>query len=353
MEHFDKVRIQIKSCQKTYSNGTIGLKTTSIEVEPGEILALLGPSGCGKTTLLRMVAGLEDADRGGEIWFGNQNVTMLPIEKRNVGMVFQHYALFPQMTVEANIAYGLKIRKLTMDQIKARVADLVRLMNLNGLEKRRPHELSGGQRQRVALARAVAIRPRVLLLDEPLAALDAKLKESLRDELGVLLRELGITAIYVTHDQQEAMALADRLAIMYKGEIVQRGSSETLYREPSHPFVAEFLGRVNRLTRTVEQAQKNHLLLGHYILPCAPQLQGHTSLLIRPDDIQLSEEIVPEKARATIKKRIFLGDRIQFILCLPGDQLLKSETSTNSIFREGQEVALTIQSDKIMAAIQE
>ena len=264
MEHFDKVRIQIKSCQKTYSNGTIGLKTTSIEVEPGEILALLGPSGCGKTTLLRMVAGLEDADRGGEIWFGNQNVTMLPIEKRNVGMVFQHYALFPQMTVEANIAYGLKIRKLTMDQIKARVADLVRLMNLNGLEKRRPHELSGGQRQRVALARAVAIRPRVLLLDEPLAALDAKLKESLRDELGVLLRELGITAIYVTHDQQEAMALADRLAIMYKGEIVQRGSSETLYREPSHPFVAEFLGRVNRLTRTVEQAQKNHLLLGHY-----------------------------------------------------------------------------------------
>lgn len=353
MEHFDKVRIQIKSCQKTYSNGTIGLKTTSIEVEPGEILALLGPSGCGKTTLLRMVAGLEDADRGGEIWFGNQNVTMLPIEKRNVGMVFQHYALFPQMTVEANIAYGLKIRKLTMDQVKARVADLVRLMNLNGLEKRRPHELSGGQRQRVALARAVAIRPRVLLLDEPLAALDAKLKESLRDELGVLLRELGITAIYVTHDQQEAMALADRLAIMYKGEIVQLGSSETLYREPSHPFVAEFLGRVNRLTRTVEQAQKNHLLLGHYILPCAPQLQGHTSLLIRPDDIQLSEEIVPGKARATIKKRIFLGDRIQFILCLPGDQLLKTETSTNSIFREGQEVALTIQSDKIMAAIEE
>lgn len=353
MAHFDKVQIQIKACSKTYPNGTKGLKTTTIDVEPGEILALLGPSGCGKTTLLRMVAGLEDADEGGEIWFGDQNVTRLPIEQRNVGMVFQHYALFPQMTVEANIAYGLKIRKMPHGEMKAQVADLVRLMNLTGLEKRRPNELSGGQRQRVALARAVAIRPRVLLLDEPLAALDAKLKETLRDELGILLRELGITAIYVTHDQQEAMALADRLAVMYKGQIVQHGPGEQLYRQPSHPFVAEFVGRVNRFNRSAEHVASNHLILGEYQLECPEHVRDKQQLLIRPDDIRLNTEISPQQGIATIHKRVFLGDRIQFILALPGGHIVNTETAADSPLQEGQQVGFTIQTQNIMAALQD
>ena len=169
--------ITIRQCAKTYPDGTRGLRPTDLDIEPGEVLALLGPSGCGKTTLLRLIAGLESPDAGGQVRFGDEDVTALPIERRGVGMVFQHYALFPQMTVAANIGYGLRIRQVPEAQRRQRVGELVELVRLQGLEHKRPAELSGGQRQRVALARAVAIRPRVLLLDEPLTALDAKLKE--------------------------------------------------------------------------------------------------------------------------------------------------------------------------------
>lgn len=243
----ERTRVDVVQCAKTYADGTRGLQPTDLTVEPGEVMALLGPSGCGKTTLLRLIAGLEAPDAGSRIAFGSTDVTRMPIEQRGVGMVFQHYALFPQMTVEANIGYGLKIRGVAEGERRRAVGELVDLVRLGGLEKKRPAELSGGQRQRVALARAVAARPRVLLLDEPLTALDAKLKESLRDELADLLRRLHITAIHVTHDQQEALAIADRLAVMHAGRIVQVGEGEALYRAPSHPFVATFLGRVNRI----------------------------------------------------------------------------------------------------------
>src|SRR5690606_18450385 len=200
--------------------------------------------------LLRLIAGLETPDAGSRILFDGQDVTQLPIEKRQVGMVFQHYALFPNMTVEGNIGYGPRIKGMPEAERRRLVGELVDMVQLGGLEKRRPAELSGGQRQRVAIARAVANQPRVLLLDEPLAALDAKLKLSLREELADLLRRLRITAIHVTHDQQEAFAIADRMAVMHAGEIVQIGDGESLYREPKHPFVASFLGRVNVLSRT-------------------------------------------------------------------------------------------------------
>ena len=248
----DRVPVDIIDCSKTYPDGTRGLLPTTLHVEAGEVLALLGPSGCGKTTLLRLVAGLETADPGARIMFGSQEVTGWPVEQREIGMVFQHYALFPQMTVEANIGYGLRVRGIAPEERRRRVGELVDLVRLNGLENKRPGELSGGQRQRVALARAVAVRPRVLLLDEPLTALDAKLKLAVRDELAMLLRQLNMTVIHVTHDQQEALAIADRLAVMRAGEIVQVGVGEELYRRPSHPFVAEFLGRVNRLHRSAQ-----------------------------------------------------------------------------------------------------
>jgi len=234
----ERTSVQISQCAKTYPDGTQGLLPSSLEVYPGEVLALLGPSGCGKTTLLRLIAGLERVDQGGVIRFGAQEVTHVPVEQRQIGMVFQHYALFPQMTVQANIGYGLRLRGTGAQQLKQTVGELIDLVQLKSLEHKRPAELSGGQRQRVALARAVAVRPKVLLLDEPLTALDAKLKITLRDELADLLRRLGVTTIHVTHDQQEALAIADRLAVMRSGKIIQVGQGEELYRNPKHTFVA-------------------------------------------------------------------------------------------------------------------
>jgi putative spermidine/putrescine transport system ATP-binding protein len=241
----ERTPITIRQCAKTYPDGTRGLRPTDLDIEPGEVLALLGPSGCGKTTLLRIVAGLETPDAGTRILFGQDDVTHIPVEQRGIGMVFQHYALFPQMNVAANIGYGLRIRGTPEAEVRRSVGELIELVRLTGLEHKRPAELSGGQRQRVALARAIAVRPRVLLLDEPLTALDAKLKESLRDELADLLRRLHITAIHVTHDQHEAMSIADRMAVMQSGQVIQIGTAEDLYRSPRHPFVASFLGRVN------------------------------------------------------------------------------------------------------------
>ena len=306
-------RIDVVDCAKTFADGTRALKPTTLVVEPGEVLALLGPSGCGKTTLLRVIAGLEAADPGGRIVFGGEDVTLRPIETRGVGMVFQHYALFPQMNVAANIGYGLVIRGLPEAERRRRVGELVDLVRLNGLEHKRPAELSGGQRQRVALARAVAVRPRVLLLDEPLTALDAKLKESLRDELAELLRRLHITAIHVTHDQQEALAIADRLAIMQSGRIVGLGDGEVLYRRPDHPFVAEFLGRVNRVVRDDAARTAGLIRIGDVTFPCPPALQAHPALLVRPEDVEIAAPS-DGRARMTVARRVFLGERVQLHL---------------------------------------
>ena len=216
--------VQIESCGKTFADGTRALDPATLDIARGETLVLLGPSGCGKTTMLRIIAGLELPDAGGKVLFDGKDMTSVPIERRNVGMVFQSYALFPNMTVADNIAYGLKIRGVARSERAARVAELVTLTNITGLENRRIDQLSGGQRQRVALARAVAIRPGILLLDEPLTALDAALRDRLRSELNRLLRALGITTIYVTHDQAEAMELGDRIVVMRKGAIAQIGT---------------------------------------------------------------------------------------------------------------------------------
>jgi putative spermidine/putrescine transport system ATP-binding protein len=345
----ERVRIDIIDCAKTYADGTRGLQTTSLAVEPGEVMALLGPSGCGKTTLLRLIAGLESADAGSLIRFGDLDVTRQPIEQRGVGMVFQHYALFPQMTVAANIGYGLKVRGVDDAKRRAAVGELVDLMRLNGLEGKRPAELSGGQRQRVALARAVAVRPRVLLLDEPLTALDAKLKESLRDELAELLRRLHITAVHVTHDQHEAMVIADRLAVMQAGRIVQVGRGEDLYRSPTHPFVAEFLGRVNRLLRAPEDMAADQLRLGGMTLACPPAWRGHGTLLVRPEDIRLGDPH-PDWGSATVEQRVFLGERIQLRLRTDDQVSLLADADRDSPLAVGHRVGLWISPDRLIPA---
>ncbi|MHB9139537.1 MAG: ABC transporter ATP-binding protein, partial [Victivallaceae bacterium] len=206
--------LRLTNCAKTFADGTCALEAFNLQVRDGETVVILGPSGCGKTTLLRIIAGLEFPNDGGKVFFGDEDVTDIPIEKRNVGMVFQNYALFPNMTVAENIAYGLKVRGIDAAKRIRRVSEMLDMMKIGDLRNRRIDQLSGGQKQRVALARALAVRPKVLLMDEPLTALDAKLRDRLRVEIDILLRSLGITAIYVTHDQAEAMALGDRIVVM-------------------------------------------------------------------------------------------------------------------------------------------
>jgi putative spermidine/putrescine transport system ATP-binding protein len=237
------VRVRLNACTKTYKQQRV-LEPTDLHIEAGETLVLLGPSGCGKTTTLRIIAGLESPDAG-QVMFNDEDVTRLPIEQRHVGMVFQSYALFPNMTVQENIAYGLKVRKMPVDARQIRVIEMLEMMQIEPLATRQVHQLSGGQKQRVALARAIAPRPRVLLLDEPLTALDARLRETLRADINALLRSLGITTVYVTHDQAEAMALGDRIAVMDRGRIAQIGTPKQIYFNPANAFVADFIGTLN------------------------------------------------------------------------------------------------------------
>ena len=243
--------ISIQSINKTFGSYA-ALENVSLEVPDGSLTALLGPSGSGKTTLLRIVAGLEFADPGdGRIAFHGEDVSEIPAGKRGVGFVFQHYALFRHMTIAENIAFGLSVlprsQRPAKAEIRDRVSELLKLVKLEGLDKRRPHELSGGQRQRVALARALAIQPKVLLLDEPFGALDAQVRKSLRRWLRQFHDEIGLTTLFVTHDQEEALELADQVVVMRNARIEQVGAPQTIYDLPRSPFVYEFLGNVNKL----------------------------------------------------------------------------------------------------------
>ncbi|QYD67551.1 ABC transporter ATP-binding protein [Paraburkholderia edwinii] len=240
------VSITLSNCAKTF-RGTRVLEPLELQIGTGETLVLLGPSGCGKTTTLRLIAGLETPDPGGRVRFGDDDVTSLPIEKRAVGMVFQNYALFPNLTVRGNVGYGLRIRRVGAEETRRRVDELLAMMRLTDHADKPVDQLSGGQRQRVALARALAPQPRVLLLDEPLTALDARLRDTLRGEMNALLRELGITTVYVTHDQAEAMELGDRIVVMSAGRIEQIGAPRDIYYRPANRAVAQFIGTINRL----------------------------------------------------------------------------------------------------------
>ena len=318
----------------------------SLTVNEGEFFALLGPSGCGKTTLLRMLAGFETPTEG-RILIDGQDISNVPPNKRPVNMVFQSYAVFPHMTVADNVAYGLVVDKVGKAERDRRVEEALELVQLGGLGGRKPDQLSGGQRQRVALARALVKRPRVLLLDEPLTALDAKLKESLRDELADLLRRLHITAIHVTHDQQEALAIADRLAVMHAGQIVQVGDGETLYRAPTHPFVAQFLGRVNRLQRDAAASAQAVLMLGGLPLPCPAAVQAHTALLVRPEDIEVSA-LQTGWGQAEVTRRSFLGDRVQLVLSLADQPPLMADVPRDHPARTGDTVGVRIAPERLM-----
>ncbi|SHO58697.1 ABC transporter ATP-binding protein [Vibrio quintilis] len=317
------VSIHLKQIQKTFTDGTLALKPLDLDIHAGEILVLLGPSGCGKTTTLRLIAGLEFADPGGRICFGDQDVTALPVEKRHIGMVFQSYALFPNMNVAENIEYGLRVRGEKPAERQKKVDDMLAMFDLQAYAHRAVDQLSGGQRQRVALARAIITRPRVLLLDEPLSALDAQLKKRLRGEIHLLLKRLGITAVYVTHDQEEAMEMGDRIVVLDQGEIAQTGTAEAIYLAPESRFVADFIGRMNYLSAHVQQGHGALVLnlpegqswtLPPGILPDFLPVSGEVTLMIRPEDIRLETETTDQAAiAATVVSGVFLGDRTRVV----------------------------------------
>ncbi len=249
------MNIQLKDMVKRF--GTLeAVSHVSLDIQDGELFTLLGPSGCGKTTILRLIGGFHKPDHG-EIYFGDREVSGIPPYERNIGMVFQNYALWPHMTIFDNVGYGLKIKKVSAKESAEKVNRALSLVNLTGLEKRYPGQLSGGQQQRVALARALVLNPDVLLLDEPLSNLDAKIRQQVRAEIRKLQKELAITAIYVTHDQEEALTLSDRIAVLDHGKIQQLGSPRDLYQRPENPFVADFIGINNLVDGQVKEIQES------------------------------------------------------------------------------------------------
>ncbi|MGD0515873.1 MAG: ABC transporter ATP-binding protein [Terriglobales bacterium] len=333
------VALRVENCGKTFADGTRALEPVTLGIARGETVVLLGPSGCGKTTLLRMIAGLEMPDAGGRILFNETDVTGVPIEQRNVGMVFQSYALFPNMNVADNIGYGLKIRGVNAAERKARVAELVALTGIDGLEERRVDQLSGGQRQRVALARAVAVRPSVLLLDEPLTALDAALRERLRGELNRLLRTLGITAIYVTHDQSEAMALGDRIVVMRKGAISQVGTPRDIYFTPANRFVAEFVGAANILEA---ECNGGALTLPGGTLPLADGAKdGPVLAMVRPESIKIAT-VGGASLSGLIDNISFVGDRQRASISGATNKPIMADVPNTIEIKAGDKVGLSI-----------
>jgi len=336
--------VRIEACGKTFADGTRALEPATLDIARGETLVLLGPSGCGKTTMLRIIAGLELPDAGGKVLFDGKDMTSVPIERRNVGMVFQSYALFPNMTVSDNIGYGLKIRGIPAKERAARVAELVALTNISGLENRRIDQLSGGQRQRVALARAVAIRPGILLLDEPLTALDAALRDRLRGELNRLLRALGITTIYVTHDQSEAMELGDRVVVMQKGAIAQIGTPREIYFTPKSRFVAEFIGAANIVEAAVEDG---HLVLpgGRQPIHCDVDMPVAVAM-IRPETIRVTSTGTAPLS-GTIDSVSFIGDRQRLVVSSASDRLLTVDAPNTLRARPGERIGLSISPDAV------
>lgn len=328
--------IRLEGCRKTFANGTVALHSLDLEIHPGETLAILGPSGCGKTTTLRLIAGLERPDSG-RVLFGDQDVTNLSIERRDVGMVFQNYALFPNLDVAGNIVYGLKIRGVPKAERLARCAQLLELVGLKDHSRRAIHELSGGQRQRVALARALAPRPRVLLLDEPLAALDAQLRERLRSELDQLLRHLGITAVFVTHDQDEAMALGHRILVMEQGRVAQLATPQTIYQQPANPFVAGFVGNLN-VFAVLERSQAGLIVQGGELPWSAGDFPD--TLYCRPEHLQVAADNGHLHGR--LVAQFFQGAHSRLLVDVGAAQPLLVDCTESSRHRVGDAIALSV-----------
>jgi len=319
------------------------LNSINLAIEPGEFIALLGPSGCGKTTALRALSGLEGIDDG-EILIDGEDVASIPTNRRDMGMVFQSYSLFPHMTVLENVQFGLRMRRVPAAERKGRAVEALDMVGLAQFGSRYAHQLSGGQQQRVALARALVTRPRVLLLDEPLSALDAKVRVQLRDEIHRIQTELGITTVFVTHDQEEALAVADRVAVMRDGVIEQVGTPEELYSTPVSPFVADFVGLSNRVAG-IAAAGKATVQGVELTILGAPVRDGEVTVYIRPEDIAFASEGIP----ATVVASSFLGSLRRTQVRLADDTLLSIQHEVDMRHEPGESVHLRLKGAPVSA----
>lgn len=338
-------RVLIKDAIKIYGDFQ-ALNGVSLDIKEGEFFTLLGPSGCGKTTLLRMIAGFNSIE-GGEFYFGDTLINNVPAHKRDIGMVFQNYAIFPHLTVRENVAYGLKARKVNKGDIDKRVDEALELVQIKHLADRKPNELSGGQQQRVALARAFVIEPSLLLMDEPLSNLDAKLRVQMRSVIKKLQKRLGITTIYVTHDQEEALAISDRIAIMKDGYIKQVGTPSEIYAKPENPFVAGFIGVSNFLDCEVLEDGMTDIKGELKIkIPLREEYKGKAILSARPEQLKFSKEGMPGK----INFSTFLGDFIEYEVTLDdGQSLIINEYTKDSqtVYEIGEKVNISFDPNRV------
>jgi putative spermidine/putrescine transport system ATP-binding protein len=344
------VEVRMQGLSRHYG-AVVALDHLDLTVRPGELVALLGPSGCGKTTTLRLLAGLEDTDTG-SITVGGRDITRLPASKRDMGMVFQAYSLFPHMTVRQNVAFGLRLRRVGAAERDQRAMKMLELVGLTEQANRYPHQISGGQQQRVALARALAIEPQVLLLDEPLSALDAKVRAQLRDEIRRIQLEVGITTLFVTHDQEEALAIADRVGVMREGRLEQLAPPVEVYSRPATSFVAEFVGLTNRLVGEVRDGQ---LTVRGCALPLVDSgtPDGQVVALVRPEAVTLASHDAPESGPlvGTVIAVTFLGATSRVTVNL-GDAVVLTQLSTAdaTALPTGSRVALTIRPDPVLVS---
>ncbi len=317
----------------------------SVTAESGDLFFLLGPSGCGKTTLLRAVAGFV-APTGGEVYFGGRPMRGVPPEKRNIGMVFQSFALWPHMTVSQNVSYGLEVRKVPAEESRARLREALAAVGMAGFEERKPGELSGGEQQRVALARALVVRPEVVLLDEPLSNLDARLRLEMRQEIKDIQRRTGITMVYVTHDQTEALSMADRLAVMRSGRIVQVGTPDEVYDAPADEFVANFVGEVNITQAEPLEGKKFSTPLGEFSIEAERDPAGISRLFFRPEAVELGEGENSFKGR--VRSKSFLG-ALESVEIEAGGLRVKALFAGRSGLEVGSETAFHVPPQKVRA----
>jgi putative spermidine/putrescine transport system ATP-binding protein len=340
-----RVGVEFKDVQRHFWKVT-ALQGLDMEIHPGELVALLGPSGCGKTTALRLLAGFDRPDAG-TITVGGRDVTRVPAHKRDMGMVFQAYSLFPNMSVRQNVAFGLRMRGRAKADRLTRADELLEMVGLGDAGDRYPYQLSGGQQQRVAIARALAIEPTVLLLDEPLSALDARVRHQLRAEIRQVQQRLGITALFVTHDQAEALSLADRVGVMNAGQLEQIDTPENVYRHPATPFVAEFVGAMNRVAgRIADDGQV--VVLGQRVPPITPGAYAPgtaVEALLRPEALQVT---LDSGGPAEIVERTFLGSSVRLRVSLEdGQELLVEGPSHGAVLALGARVALAVVADRV------
>jgi sulfate transport system ATP-binding protein len=343
------VSIQLKNVSKRFGD-VPAVHNVSFAVKEGELMALLGPSGGGKTTVLRMIAGLELPTEG-DVFIRGQRVNDLSVQQRNIGFVFQNYALFKNMNVFKNIAFGLKIKKWKRGALRDRIAELLKLFELDGLEKRYPHQLSGGQRQRVAIARALAPQPSVLLLDEPFGAVDARIRQELREWLVTLHHDLNVTTIFVTHDQEEAMEVANRIVIFSRGKLEQVGAPREVYEQPSNEFVARFIGVMNVLEPEVRDGLAR---IGELEFPAHGQPDGRILRIgFRPYAVQVSSDLTQYRYRAVLRRTFFLGVMLRVELELPSGLVIRARLSKEDYAREaledGKEISFQIRQYRVLA----